>query len=83
MKKVKEKITAMLNAITFAEMDEAETALSFMDPVVGHLENSLLNHDKDSGIPRSLSDSKMKSSINSDRIFYKTAAMARFVSVDS
>ena len=32
---------------------------------------------------RSLSDSKMKSSINSDRIFYKTAAMARFVSVDS
>jgi len=33
--------------------------------------------------PRSLSDSKMKSSINSDRIFYKTAAMARFVSVDS
>ena len=35
------------------------------------------------GRPRSLSDSKMKSSINSDRIFYKTAAMARFVSVDS
>ena len=34
-------------------------------------------------ITRSLSDSKMKSSINSDRIFYKTAAMARFVSVDS
>ena len=33
--------------------------------------------------PRSLSDSKMKSSINSDRIFYKTAAMARFVSIDS
>ncbi len=33
--------------------------------------------------PRSLSDSKMKSSINSDGIFYKTAAMARFVSVDS
>jgi hypothetical protein len=32
---------------------------------------------------RSLSDSKMKSSINSDRIFYKTAAMARFVPVDS
>lgn len=51
MKKVKEKITAMLNAIAFAEMDEAETALSFMAPVVGHLENSLLNHDKDSGIP--------------------------------
>ena len=50
MKKVKEKITAMLNAITFAEMDEAETALSFMDPAVGHVENSLLNHDKDSGI---------------------------------
>ena len=37
----------------------------------------------DQFIPRSLSDSKMKSSINSDRIFYKTAAMARFVSVDS
>ena len=34
-------------------------------------------------LARSLSDSKMKSSINSDRIFYKTAAMARFVSVDS
>lgn len=52
MKKVKEKITAMLNAITFAEMDEAETALSFMDPVVGPVENSLVNHEKD---PRILS----------------------------
>jgi hypothetical protein len=51
MKKVKEKITAMLNAITFAEMDEAETALSFMDPVVGPVENSLVNHEKDPGIP--------------------------------
>ena len=32
---------------------------------------------------RSLSDSKMKSSKISDRLFYKTAAMERFISVDT
>jgi len=53
MKKVKEKITAMLNAITFAEMNEAETALSFMDSQVAHEKDSLVVEDKNRGIHRS------------------------------
>ncbi|MFH0958074.1 MAG: hypothetical protein V1897_05145 [Pseudomonadota bacterium] len=45
MKKIKDKIEGMLNGITFAEMGETETALSFMNSEVEPEKDSLAPQD--------------------------------------
>lgn len=50
MKRVKDKITAMLNAITFAEADEPETALNFLNSDPKQVETAQVCEEKHQGI---------------------------------
>ncbi|MCX5873732.1 MAG: hypothetical protein NTY51_10955 [Deltaproteobacteria bacterium] len=52
MKRVKDKITAMLNAITFAEADEPETAVNFLNSEAKREETAQISEEELLGIYR-------------------------------